>query len=88
MACDAAMEASVDPTLIDIYLSSVILSDPTWYEQTLGTFWESPDIRAGDGGYVEEPIVDMMDGPQPGGGTLVPLPSVRLNGCKAMRDDR
>ena len=34
MAYDAALEASVDPTLIDIYLSSVILSDPAWYSET------------------------------------------------------
>jgi hypothetical protein len=33
MAYDAAVEASVDPTLIDIYLSSVILSDPAWYSE-------------------------------------------------------
>lgn len=33
MAYDAAIEASVDPTLIDIYLSSVILSDPAWYSE-------------------------------------------------------
>jgi len=33
MAYDAAIEASVDPTLIDIYLSSVILSDSTWYSE-------------------------------------------------------
>ena len=34
MAYDAAMEASVDPTLIDVYLASVILSDSTWYSET------------------------------------------------------
>ena len=34
MAYDAATEASVDPTLIDIYLSSAILSDPAWYSET------------------------------------------------------
>ncbi|KAF9650305.1 acyl-CoA dehydrogenase NM domain-like protein [Thelephora ganbajun] len=34
MAYDAAIEASVDPTLIDIYLSSAILSDPAWYSET------------------------------------------------------
>jgi acyl-CoA oxidase len=33
MAYDAAIEASVDPTLIDIYLASVILSDPAWYSE-------------------------------------------------------
>lgn len=34
MAYDAAIEASVDPALIDIYLSSVILSDPAWYSES------------------------------------------------------
>jgi acyl-CoA oxidase len=34
MAYDAAVEAAVDPTLIDIYLSSAILSDPAWYSET------------------------------------------------------
>ena len=34
MAYDSAIEASVDPTLVDIYLSSVILSDPAWYLET------------------------------------------------------
>jgi len=33
MAYDAAIEASVDPTLIDVYLASVILSDSTWYSE-------------------------------------------------------
>ena len=33
MAYDSAVEASIDPTLIDIYLSSVILSDPAWYPE-------------------------------------------------------
>ena len=33
MAYDAAIEASVDPTLVDVYLSSVILSDPAWYSE-------------------------------------------------------
>ena len=35
MAYDAAMEASVDPALIDIYLSSAILPDPTWYSKQM-----------------------------------------------------
>ena len=34
MAYDIAIEASVDPTLINIYLTSVILSDSTWYSET------------------------------------------------------
>ena len=34
MAYDSAIEASVDPTLVDIYLASAILSDPTWYLET------------------------------------------------------
>ena len=34
MAYDAAIEASVDPVLIDIYLASVILTDPAWYSET------------------------------------------------------
>ena len=34
-AYDAAMEASVDPTLIDIYLASVILSDSAWYSEAI-----------------------------------------------------
>jgi len=33
MAYDSAIEASIDPTLLDIYLSSVILSDPAWYPE-------------------------------------------------------
>ena len=33
MAYDSAVEASIDPTLLDIYLSSVILSDPAWYPE-------------------------------------------------------
>jgi len=33
MAYDAAIQASVDPTLTDIYISSAILSDPTWYSE-------------------------------------------------------
>ena len=40
MAYDAAIEASVDPTLIDIYLSSAILSDPAWYSEA-----SNPSIR-------------------------------------------
>lgn len=40
MAYDAAIEASVDPTLIDIYLSSVILSDSVWYSET-----QDPGVR-------------------------------------------
>ena len=40
MAYDAALEASVDSTLIDIYLSSVILSDPAWYSEV-----DDPAIR-------------------------------------------
>ena len=40
MAYDAAMEASVDPTLINIYLSSVILSDPVWYSEA-----HDPEVR-------------------------------------------
>jgi acyl-CoA oxidase len=34
MAHDAAVAASVDPVLIEIYLSSVILSDSAWYSET------------------------------------------------------
>ena len=34
MAYDAAIEASVDPALIDIYFASAILSDPAWYSET------------------------------------------------------
>jgi len=33
MAYDAAIEASVDPVLVDIYLASAIRSDPTWYSE-------------------------------------------------------
>lgn len=33
MAYDAAIAASIDPTLIDIYLASAILSDPAWYSE-------------------------------------------------------
>lgn len=33
MAYDSAIEASVNPTLVDIYLSSVVLSDPAWYSE-------------------------------------------------------
>lgn len=40
MAYDAAIEASVDPTLIGIYLSSAILSDPAWYSEA-----NDPSIR-------------------------------------------
>ena len=40
MAYDAAIEASVDPTLVDIYLSSAILSDPAWYSEV-----DDPSIR-------------------------------------------
>ena len=34
MAYDAAIEASVDPVLIDIYLASIVLCDPAWYSET------------------------------------------------------
>ena len=40
MAYDAAIEASVDPILIDIYLSSAILSDSVWYSET-----QDPGVR-------------------------------------------
>lgn len=40
MAYDTAIEASVDQNLIDIYLSSVILSDPAWYSEV-----NDPSIR-------------------------------------------
>ena len=40
MAYDAAVEASVDPTLVDIYLSSAILTDPAWYSEA-----RDPSIR-------------------------------------------
>ena len=40
MAYDAATEASVDPILTDIYLSSVILSDSVWYSET-----QDPGVR-------------------------------------------
>lgn len=40
MAYDAALEASVDPILVDIYLSSVVLSDPAWYSEA-----DDPAIR-------------------------------------------
>ena len=33
MAYDAAVEASVDPTLIDIYLASVFQTDSSWYSE-------------------------------------------------------
>ena len=33
MAYDAAVEASVDPALIDIYVASAILTDPAWYSE-------------------------------------------------------
>lgn len=33
MAYDAAIEASVDPILVDVYLASAILSDPAWYSE-------------------------------------------------------
>jgi len=40
LAYDAAIEASVDPALIDIYLASVILSDSAWYSEA-----DDPVIR-------------------------------------------
>jgi hypothetical protein len=40
MAYDAAIEAAVDPVLIDIYTSSVILSDSAWYSEA-----NTPDVR-------------------------------------------
>ena len=33
MAHDAAVKASIDPVLVDIYLASAILSDPAWYSE-------------------------------------------------------
>jgi len=33
IAYDAAIEASVDPVLIDIYVASTILCDPAWYSE-------------------------------------------------------
>jgi len=33
MAYDAAIEASVDPVLIDIFVASVILTDSAWYSE-------------------------------------------------------
>jgi len=33
MAYDAAIEASVDPNLIDIYVASIVSTDPAWYSE-------------------------------------------------------
>ena len=40
MAYDSAVEASIDPVLVDIYLADAIISDPAWYSEA-----QDPAIR-------------------------------------------
>ncbi|KAF9650292.1 hypothetical protein BDM02DRAFT_3222827 [Thelephora ganbajun] len=40
MAYDSAVEASVDPVLVDVYVASAVLLDPAWYSET-----QDPAIR-------------------------------------------